>query len=115
VVNSVAGESSTVAQTNSHRRWSSGCRETDCLGGACEAASMVGGRWEVVANGGRLVEEDPDGVVTLGAALASDSGVEVMLHVEDIEGVLLPCLHDDRATLRCPVTMGKPVVSGEMR
>jgi hypothetical protein len=32
-----------------------------------------------MVDGGRLTEEEPDGVVARGAALADSSGVEVML------------------------------------
>jgi hypothetical protein len=67
----------------------------------------------VVIDSGQLVEEEPNGVVARGAALAGDSGVEVMLHIEDVKGVLLPGLDSDGVTLRWPTTEGKPTVSGE--
>jgi hypothetical protein len=53
-------------------------------------AHSAGGWWEVAVNGGQLTEEEHDGAVPRGVALVGGSGVEVMVHVEDVEGVPLP-------------------------
>jgi hypothetical protein len=40
------------------------------------------------------MEEEPDGLAASGATLARDSCMEVMVHIEDVEGVLIPGLDD---------------------
>jgi hypothetical protein len=79
VVNSVAGESLTAARTNGHRWRSLGHRATGCLGKHAKWLAQSEEKLEAMVDGGRLTEEEPDGVVARGAALADSSGVEVML------------------------------------